>query len=53
MIKKLLKNLLMFDGLNIFIGFYHTFKAKFKDYIITYSKLSVNEARYAFAGDIE
>lgn len=38
---------------SMIIGFNFTFKHKFKDFIMLFTNLSSNEARYAFAGDIE
>ena len=35
------------------IGFNFTFKRKFKGLIMSFNNVSSNEARYAFAGDIE
>lgn len=50
MIVKLL-NVWLF--ISMIIGFYFTFKRKFKDLVIFYAVRSANEATYAFAGDIE
>lgn len=53
MIVKLLRNWLIIGFINIIIGFYNALKPRFKNFIISLSSISANEARYAFAGDIE
>ena len=53
MIVKLLRNLLFIGFINMIIGLYYALKSRFKNFIISLSSISANEARYAFAGDIE